>query len=142
MKRKIQLKVREMQALGWGNEAQSLQNASYFIDLRTMYQLWKEVYGHQSSSYTPLKSKDGSKILRKPDKIHQRWRIHNSELLNRITTIDESVLRNILQLQIKWTLNEPLSKTKVKKAISQMNNGKPPGIYGIPAEVIIVVEAE
>ena len=67
MKRKIQLKVREMQALWWGNEAQSLQNASYFIDLRMMYQLWKEVYGYQSSLYTPLKSKDGSKILRKPE---------------------------------------------------------------------------
>ena len=96
-----------------------------------MYQLLKEVYGPKESSYVPLKSKDGKKILREPKEIQERWREHYSDLLNRLTDVDESVLDEIQQFPVRFFLDDPPDQ-----AIAQINNVKSPGMDGLSAEVL------
>ena len=136
MKGEIQRRLRNFQSTWWEEKAQALQTASDVGDYKTMYQLLKEVYGPKQSSFAPLKSKDGKKVLKQPEEIQGRWREHYSDLLNRVTEVDESVLSEIPQLPIKDFLDVPPDQEEVNKAIAQMNNGKSPGIDGIPAEVL------
>ena len=65
MKAEIQRRLRHIQSAWWKEKAQALQDASNQRDSKSMYQLLKEVYGPKESSYAPLKSKDGKKILRR-----------------------------------------------------------------------------
>ena len=136
MKAEIQRRLRHIQSEWWEEKAQALQEASNQRDSKSMYQLLKEVYGPKESSYAPLKSKDGKKILREPKEIQERWREHYSDLLNRPTDVDESVLDEIQQCPVKFSLDDPPVQEEVNKAIAQMNNGKSPGMDGIPAEVL------
>ena len=78
-----------------------------------MYQLLKEVYGPQQSA--PLKSKDGKKILREPTDIQERWREQYSELLNKHSEVDESVLDLIPQFPIKDFLDDVANQEEVQQ---------------------------
>ena len=135
-KAEAQKRLRDIQNAWWEEKAQALQSASDARDSKTMYQLLKEVYGPQQSSFAPLKSKDGKKIFRTPKEIQERWREHYSELLNRHSEVDESILELIQQFPVKDFLDVAPDQEEVNKAIAQINNGKSPGMDGIPVEVL------
>ena len=132
----VQKRLRTIQEEWWEEKAQALQRARDARDSKTMYQLLRDVYGPQQSSFAPIKSKDGKKIFRTPKEIQERWRQHYSELLNRDSVVDESALDLIEQLPVKVLLDNAPDQLEVNKAIAQMNNGKAPGMDGIPAEVL------
>lgn len=136
IKRIVQRHLRDIQNTWWENKAMELQNASDCGDSKTLYHLLKQTYGPQLSSFAPLRSKVGNKLLRDPVEIQERWVEHYSELLNRLTDVDHSILNNLEQLPIKYFLEESPDQEEVNKAIEQMNNGKSPGMDGIPAEVL------
>ena len=122
MKAEVQKHLRGIQDAWWEEKAQAVQNAPDAKDSKTMYQLLKEVYGPQQSSFAPLKSKDGKKILREPKEIQGRRREHCSELLNRHFEVDESVLDLTPQFPIKDLLDDVPDQEEVNKAIAQMVN--------------------
>ena len=74
--------------------------------------------------------------MREPKEIQERWREHYSDLLNRFTDVDESVLDEIQQFPVRFFLDYPPDQKEVDKAIAQMKNGKSPGMDGIPAAVL------
>ena len=67
--------------------------------------------------------------------INQRWRDHFQELLNRDSSVDESVFDKIPQLPVNAELGAEPTLGETKSSIKEMKNGKAPGVDGIPAEI-------
>ena len=136
VKRKIQKSLRSMENSWWENISSEIQNASNIGDTHSLYSLLRKVYGSKSSTVTPLRSKDGSHLIKDEKGILDRWKEHFNDLLNRESIIDESFIDRIPQSDIKWVLNDKPSKDEVNKAIDQLKLGKAPGRDGITVEML------
>ena len=84
---------------------------------------------------TPIKDKDGN-LLKDTVTINQRWKDHFQELLNRDSTVDESVFHKIPLLPVNAELGAEPTLSETKSSIKQMKNGKAAGVDGIPAEIL------
>ena len=84
----------------------------------------------------PLRSKDGSKLLNKPNEIRDRWKEHYDDLLNRPSNVDPIILDRLEQHPLKEMLDVKPNLEEVAKAVKQMNSGKAPGLDGISAELL------
>jgi len=98
----------------------------------------KEVYGPQSMGTFPLLSSDGSTLITDKPQILQRWAEHFHNVLNRPSSITDTVLAQLPQIEVNPLLADPPSLLAVNKAIEQMKSGKAPGADSIPSEVFKV----
>ena len=87
----------------------------------------KEVYSPTKPCTTPLLSADGSTMLKEKSSINARWREHFSTLLNRLSTVDPTVLNQIPQKPMITSLDLPPTIDEVSKAIKflQRSSGQP-----------------
>jgi len=110
----------------WKDKSAENQHAADSRDLKTFYSLLSEIYGPRSSSITPLRSKDGSRLLSKPEDIRDRWREHFNELLNRPSNIDNGFIDQLDQFPIKDELDNQPTMYEVYRVVAQMNRRKAP----------------
>lgn len=89
---------------------------------------------HTSGS-SPLLSADGSSIITDHDQILKHWADHFCNVLNKPSFISSEAIANIPQVPVDKSLDALPTSEEVKKAISQLSDGKAPGSYGIPAEI-------
>ena len=92
----------------------------------------KAVYGPPKSGSTPLQSADGSTLIKDQEGLRNRWAEHFSTLLNRLSTVDPTALKQIPQ---RPTLNDLDLPPSMDEAIKQMNSGRASVKDGIPAEI-------
>ena len=83
---------------------------------------------------TPVRAVDGTLLT---DKAHilECWSTHFSQLLNRLSTIDEWALQDLPQQPLISTLDKRPTRKETLKAISQLQIGKAPGPDRIPPEI-------
>jgi hypothetical protein len=112
-KASLQRKLRKMKNEWWSSLSFDVQNAYDRKDTKTFYKLISQAFGPQSSSVVPLKSKDGSVIIKDTDGIKNRWTEHFNEM------------------------NIPPDLEEVKATIKEINTGKAPGLDGIPVELLL-----
>ena len=114
--------------------AEELQRAAERRDTKRFYQLTKELYGPSSKVSAPLLSKDHT-LLTDQQSIMDRWKEYYTDLLNRPSQVEDALIDNIEQSEIREDLAEPPTLLELKKAIAELQNSKSPGEDGLPVEI-------
>lgn len=135
-KAEVQREIRAAKDKWWSEKANQIQLAADKKDTKTHYHLLRSVYGPPATQHTPLRSKDGSVLLTKPEEIEARWCEHHNELLNRISLVSREALNAIEQVTPIPELDVSPSRVEVMTSLGQMNTGKAPGKDGITAELL------
>lgn len=133
-KSSVQVILRKMKQDWWQKKATALQESADKHDIKSFFQNLKGVFGPKRDGISPLESTDGNLLTDRKD-ILKRWAQHFENVLNRPSTIDNSVIDNIPQRPVIHELSANPSISEVKSAIKQLSNGKAPGEDGIPAEI-------
>ena len=134
-KAKIQEATREMKNKWWIDRSNELQSFFDRNDMRSFFSRMKAVFGPRSQGVVPLRSKDGTRLLKSNNEILSRWREHFKELLNRDPVIDEDALKQLPHLPLDMTLEVVPTLEEVELAICSMKNNKAAGPDNIPAEI-------
>ncbi|KAE8299947.1 hypothetical protein D5F01_LYC00071 [Larimichthys crocea] len=114
----------------WGRLSSTIMNCS-----KSKWSDPRAVYSPSYSCLTPLRSKDGLKLLKDKEAITNRWKEHYEDLLNRNTTPEMDALEQLPQQPIIENMGEPPSLEEVQDAIKKMKYNKAAGPDGIPADV-------
>ena len=85
--------------------------------------------------YQSLTLSDGTTVLSDPEQILKRWAEHFCNVLNRPSSISAEAIANLPQVPIDTSLDALPTSDEVRKAISQLSDGKAPGRDCIPAEI-------
>ena len=80
-------------------------------------------------------SADGSTLLTDKDAILKRWAEHNNSVLNRPSSVNDSAINILSQMECNVLIDEFPTVTETKKAIQHLSSGKAPGTDAILAEV-------
>ena len=64
------------------------------------------------------------------------FRLHFTKVLNNHRHVDYSVLDLLEQKPCMISIDNPITFSKVKKAINKLKKGKSPGLNGIPSEAL------
>lgn len=136
LKSRIQKRLRQMENLWWDNKSDEIERAANIGDTKKFHSLLREVHGPRSATISPLKSQDGSTVIKDSKGILNRWKEHFDQLLNRPSIVNRSFLDHIEQREIKWALDEIPSFKEVSEAIDMLNLGKAPDMHGIAAEML------
>ena len=88
----IQKNIRAMKNRWWQEKAAEIQSLADKKDIHGFYKAVKQVYGPPRNTSNPLRSADGSTLLKDKQAILTRWAEHFSELLNRKNPTDPSIL--------------------------------------------------
>ncbi|CAH1233287.1 Hypp666 [Branchiostoma lanceolatum] len=134
-KARVQKELRTMRDKWWEQKAEEMQQYTETNNSKMLFGAIKTIYGPTRSKTAPLTSADGSTVIKDKEGIRERWKEHFSKLLNRPSTVDQTVLEQIPQRTVREDLDLPPSEEEVRTAIKQMNSGKAPGREGIPAEL-------
>ena len=105
-------------------------------NLRDFYATLREVYGPKSIPTHQIRSKNGQLLITQKH-IKERWIEHFSELLNLRSDIDQNVLNEIQQVPINNSLDSPITREEVDKALKNTKLRKSPGPDGILPEIIV-----
>ena len=130
-----QREIRRIHDQWWEKKADEIQAFADSNNSKQFYNSIKSVYGPLKSRSTPLLSADGVTLIKDRAAIRERWKEHFSQLLNRPSSVDHTVLDHIPQRPVLEELDNTPSMEEIQKAIRQMSSGKAPGRDGIPAEV-------
>ena len=117
LKSKVQKRLRQMENTWWENKIDVVEQAARTGDHKTLHSYLKDVYGPRSATVSPLKSADGSTLIKDPKGILDRWKEHFDQLLNRPSIVNHTFIDQIEQREIKWVLNEIPTFDEVNKAI-------------------------
>ena len=134
IKATLQRELRQMKNKWWTNLASEIQLASDRKDAKTMYALLHQVFGPTSSSVVPLKAKDNTTLIKDPSKILDRWQEHFQDLFYNPSVVDESVIDNLPQFEIKHRMDRIPTLEEVDIAVKQLSSGKAP--VHLPVELI------
>ena len=130
----LQRELRRMKNDWWANMSAQVQAASDRKDAKTMYGLLNQVFGPTSSSVAPLKSKDNSTLIKDPTQIMNRWQEYFQDLFFNPSEVDDSVIDNLPQLEIKHRMARIPALEEVDRALKQITSGKAP--VHIPVELL------
>ena len=134
VRRVVQNKIRQVKDTWWADKAKELQSHADAHNTKAFFSGLKEIYGPTAKTAAPVKSTTGALLTEKNDILH-RWTEHFDMLLNRPSSVDQSVIDAMEQRpQIDHLAIAP-SIEEVKEAIQLLQTGKAPGPDGIPPEV-------
>ena len=105
-------------------------------DTRGFFSATKAIYGPTSQGLAPLRTKDGTTLLKSNGDIITRWGEHFQELLNRNPITNANVLEQLPQLPTNNSLCLIPTIVEIRNAICSMKNNKAAGPDNIPAEAL------
>ena len=91
-KAEVQGRTRTLKNEWWTTKAVEMENLAASNNTRAFFSATKIVYGPSSKALNPLRSKDGSQLLKDPASISSRWKEHFQELLNRESHVNDDIL--------------------------------------------------
>ena len=124
-----------MQNDWWTGLAERTQQYVDMGDMRTFYEALKTVHGPSHQIQAPLRSSDGSTLLRDKKAILQRRSEHFEGLFSDRRSEQESSVAKIPQVDVRLELDDSPTREEIKKATMQLKVSKSPGTDGIPTEV-------
>jgi len=131
-----QRQLRQMENCWWTEKAHQIQQYADNNELQKFYEAVKAVHGPRQQSIHPVKSKDGSTLIKDRQGILCRWAEHLSELLNCINPHDPTFLDLLPQFPSIPDLDLTPSLHEISIAVSGLKNNKASGPDDIPAEVL------
>ena len=115
-----------------GREIQGYADAN---DTHNFYNAIKHAYGPTTNTTAPVKSRDGSELIKDMERISRRWAEHYELLLNGGLLPNHDVLNDLPQRTIKHVMDLPPSVRELEECIRTLRNRKSPGADGLPAEL-------
>ena len=137
IKKEVQKRLRTMENDWWDKLASDMQAAAETNNSKTLYNLMYRAFRPRTSTFTPLRSKNGNNILNKSNEIEHRWTEHFSDLLNQPSFVDNSVIDSIVQCPIIQQMADLPSLQEVENALRKLNIGKAPGSDGLFSELFV-----
>ena len=131
----VQRELRRIEDGWWVQLAEEIQSHADTNDMHNFYSSLKRAYGPTSRCMTPVRSADGVLLIKDAEGISKRWAQHYASLLNGSSTADISVLDEISQSPIAYTMDDKPTLEEVRKYVQTLKNNKSPGIDGVPAEI-------
>jgi len=135
LRSKAQRELRHMENSWWTQKAAEIQMLADTNDTQRFYEALKTIFGPTQHAVHPVKSKDGSKVIKDHEGILSRWAEHLRELLNCVNPTDPTLLDLIPQLPVIPQLDDPPALHEIAAAVKALKNNKAAGPDGIPAEV-------
>ena len=120
----------------WSEVSAEMQRAYDCNDSKALYRTITQAFGPQSSTMAPLKSKDGSSLIKDAEGIMVRWTQHYTDLFDNPSTVDEAVINGLPQEDILVEMMTDPDADEIKSTIKAVNTGKAPGLDGIPVELL------
>ncbi|XP_064115187.1 uncharacterized protein LOC135221312 [Macrobrachium nipponense] len=134
-KAQIQNATREMKNKWLTDKANELHSFFDRNDMRSLFSGMKTIFWPSSQGLAPLRSQEGTRLLKNYNEILCHWKEHFEELLNRDPVIDEDVLQQLPRLPLDMKLAVVPTLEEVELAIFSMKNNKAAGPDNIPAEI-------
>ncbi|XP_076049523.1 uncharacterized protein LOC143030250 [Oratosquilla oratoria] len=131
----VQSRTRSMKNDWFTRKAQELQSLADTHNTHEFFKAAKTMDGPSTVGPVPLRTKDGSTLLKDKRKIKTRWEEHFSELFNNDSPVDETIFGEIPQHPIHHDLADAPQLPEVVKSIKQLKYHKSAGPDGIPAEI-------
>ena len=137
LKSRLQCEIRHMKNKCWSEISAVIQRAYDCKDLKSLYSTMRQVFGPQLSTMVPLKSKDGSVLMKDTVGIIARWTEHFTDLFdNPSATDDFTMISGLPQKEILTEMMTDPTFDEVKFTIEEVNTGKATGLDGIPVELL------
>ena len=134
-KSRLRCGIRHLKNRWWSEISAEIQIAYDCKDSMSLYSAIRQVFGPQPSTMVPLKSRDGSVIIKDAVGIMARWTEHFTDLFDNPSATDESVINGLPQKEILTEMMTGPTFDEVKSTIEEVNTGKAPGLDGIPVEL-------
>jgi len=112
--------------------ATQAQEAAVRNDMKTLYDITKQLGGRKYNTIRPVKGKDGN-VLSKPTEQLARWKEHFEELLNGTSLKTPPTIEEGSDLDVNLG---PITKEEITRAVEKSKSGKAPGPDNIPPEVL------
>ena len=128
-----------MQDRWWEQKAEPVQFYTNTNNCKMLCSAIMAIYGPSRSGTAPLRSTDGSAIIKDKDRIRASWEEHFNQLQHRPSTVDQEVLQQIPQKPLLEDFDLPPRVDEVRTAIKEKNIGKTSGADEIPGELYIVL---
>ena len=135
LRKEVQVRLRQMEDKWWIDKACEIQCLADDHDLHGFYNAVKTIYGPTSGSTVPIKSADGSTLIKDRQGVVSRWAEHFNELLNRINPADPEVINRLPSLPPFAEMDSTPSFPEILRAIKALKNNKAAGPDGIPGEI-------
>ena len=131
----VQAALRRMENEWWLLKAAEIQGFADAHNSHQFYDAIKTIYGPTRSCNVPLRSSDGSTLIKDTKGILDRWVEHLSELLNRINPFDNTFIDSLPTLPPIPDLDITPSFPEVLKACRGLKNNKACGPDALPGEI-------
>ena len=131
-----QREIRRMKNEWWEKMATEAQAAADRKDTKTFYSYVNAVFGPSQTNFAPVRSKDGKTLLKDIKSIQNRWVEHYSELLNRPSSVDHTIIDQVEQLPIVDQMDIAPTRDETINAVKKLNTGKSPGLDGLTSEIL------
>lgn len=132
---KVQKEIRVMQNKWWEMKSLEIQEYADQHDTKKFFEATRVIYGPSTKGQVPIRTKDGTQLLKDTNSINKRWKEHFETLLNNETTVANETLDQLTQHPIATSMADPPTIIEVKTAIKSMKNNKACGKDNIPAEI-------
>ena len=110
------------------------QRAASRSDMKTLFNITRQLIGRRSSSSKPIRDTNGNTLTKTVDQMN-RWRDHFRTLLSGTPVLDSPQLDEGPGLEVNIG---PITKPEVLQAIRKLKSGKAPGPDSIPPEALKV----
>ena len=131
-----QRKLREVENKWWLNLSREIQGFADTNNMHEFYDAVKKLHGPTSRAIVPVRSGDGSALIKDRNGILSRWAEHFDLLLNHETTTDPTILDQLPDMTMLPELDLPPSYDEVTACIKSLKNNKSAGPDGIPSEIL------
>ena len=99
------------------------------------YAVTRMIYGPTQRHMAPLRSKEGTTLIKDKEGILCRWKEHFNDLLNRDSHVEADSFDNVPSVPVREELDDLIHIEEVRKAVKQMKCNKASGGDGIPADM-------
>ena len=135
LRAEAQRELRKLKNDWWTNKAAEIQGFADKNDHQHFYDAIKCTHGPTRNTQAPLRSSDGTNLIKDQQGILNRWAEYLTSLLNHRNPADPSLLDNLPELPTVNQLDDIPSFSEVHKACKSLKNNKSPGPDGLPGEL-------
>lgn len=121
-RREVQRTLRNMQNKWWVEKAQEIQSYADRNDMHNFYNAVKSIYGPSRHCITPLKTADGTRVLKDQSSILERWAEHFNTLLKQDSDADHTILDQLPEIPLIDNLSQLPTFREVLSAIRSLKN--------------------
>nr|VZI51350.1 unnamed protein product [Spirometra erinaceieuropaei] len=134
-RRHLQQRLREIQDAWTARKVEEIQGYADRNEWKDVFSAIKAVYGPPTKGTAPLLSTDGNTHLTEKTQVLQQWAEHFRDVLNRPSTISDTAIDRLPQVETNVDLDFPPSLQETIRVVQQLPSVKAPGSNAIPAEV-------